>query len=135
MTQQQKNGKDQQGVADFACQGRAGDGGDHQVDPPGQLAAQIGCADADQRDAHRLFQRQDQDQHQRKMNDQGIELLGNAFAQNQPAWGLDQQEQWAQGNDQPLLPAVFPATCNGGAEKKPVDQYQTIVKRAQRGQK
>ena len=135
MTQQQKNGKDQQGVADFTGQGRSGDGGDRQISPPGQLTAQIGRADADQRDAHRLFQRQDQDQHQRKMDDQGIELLCGTLPEDQPAWGLDQQEQRAQDNDQSLLPAVLPPTCTGGAQKKPVDQYQTIVKRAQRGQK
>ena len=133
--QQQENGEDHQGVADLPRQGRAGDGGDHQIGPPGRLAAQIGRTHADQRDAHRLFQREDQNEHQRQMHDQGVELLGGIFAEHQPAGGLDQQEQRAQDQDQPLLAAVFPPARNEGAEEQPVDQHQPVIKRAQRGQK
>ena len=69
------------------------------------------------------------------MDDQGIELLGGTLAQDQPAGSLDQQEQRTQGNDQPLLSAFFPAAGDGGAEEQPLEQYQSVIERAQRGQK
>jgi len=85
----------------------------------------------DQCDASRFLQREDQDEQQRQMHDQGIELLGGTEAQKQPTKRLNQQKQRAQDDDQPLLRTCCEAACYMDTEVEPENCHQLIIKYTQ----
>lgn len=126
-----KDGKHKDRVADLPRQLRACDRSCGKADPVRQLAAKISRAHADKRRAEGLFQRKDQDKHQRQVHDQRIDLPREALTPKQPEWQLDKQKQRAEGKNKPLFPLVLPAAGNERAEKQSVDQHKAIIDDAQ----
>ena len=124
---------DQQDVHDIGGHGVMGQGLHGDAAPPGRLTAQIGRAGADDGHAPRPLQHRYQDQHQRQVHDDGIDLLDAGLTQGQPAQRLHQQERQTQIQDHPLLPRRFAAAGNGHIQHQSVDQHQAVVEDVQRG--
>ena len=125
--EQEKNGNDDDGIADFSQQGRAGDGGDSQIDAAGQLTAEVRRAGADHRHPQRALEHEKQNQHQRQVNQQRIQLLYRNNAQTEPAKTLRNQKYGTDGQNDPFLLPIIPTACDGDGEEQSVNQNQSVI--------
>ena len=123
----------QHDIHQIAGHGAVGQGLHGHAAPAGRLAAEIGGGGADDGDAPGLFQRQHQNQHQRQMDDQGVDLLDSQLAQRQPAQELDHQKAGAQVRDQTLLAGGIAAAGDEHIKRQPVDQHQSVIEHVQQG--
>ena len=123
--------RDNDGIRNLSRQRRSGDGGNHNTAAAGKLTAEIGGADADQRDPHRLFQAKGQPQQQGEVDVQGVKLLGGVYSHQQPERGLEGQKNRAQRKENDPIPLTFAPPGKGHAQSHAEKKHQREVDPAQ----
>ena len=104
----------------------------HGVFAPFQrLAAQVRRAGADDGHAHGLFQHDHQQQHQRQVHQQRVELLRGTHAQHQSRRGLQHQKHRAHQPHHPLFAAGGAAAGDAHGQQQTVDQHQRVIEHLQ----